>query len=633
MAKKNEPYDFGGWATKANLTCSDGRIIMQDAFKDNNGKSVPLVWNHDRDNPDNVLGHAMLENRGNGVYAYCTFNDTEKGKIAKQLVRHGDVCALSIYANKLKQHGSCVVHGDIIEVSLVLAGANPGACIDSIMAHGDGSDDEAIIYTGEPLELSHSDETPPAESEALKHSDKPEDKKEDNKMTENTPNKDGEKTVQQVVDSMNEEQKTVMYALIGQALEHGDDADEDKEDKTVKHNLFENEPDTGGYLSHADEVNIINLAKSSSVGTLQEALRIFADESGNKALEHGIDSIEELFPDYTDVRPGAPELITNDQGWVSAVMNKVDKSPIPRIRTRQADARQEDIRGSGYIKGKKKKNIGNIKLIKRTTDPQTVYVKDELKRDDIVDITDFDVVDYQYRTMKMALNEELATAILIGDGRDEGDEQKISEDHIRSIWHDDDLYTIHADVDIAAARAELQGTNTAASFGENYIYAEAIIAAALYAREKYRGSGSLDFFCTPHLLNVMLLARDLNGRRIYDSKSDLAAALNVDNIYTVEQFEGKTRKTEDNKVKKLLGLFVSLKDYRLGAAKKGEIARFENFDIDFNLYKYLMETRVSGAPTRIYSAIALEEPATASSGSNTPSTPIIPSDEGDDSDE
>lgn len=617
MAKTKEPYDFGGWATKANLTCSDGRIIMQDAFKGNNGKNVPLVWNHDHDDPDNVLGHSILENRGNGVYAYCTFNDTEKGKIAKQLVQHGDVCALSIYANKLKQHGSCVVHGDIVEVSLVLAGANPGACIDSIMAHGDGLDDEAIIYTGEALELYHSDETNISESGEPEHSDKPKNEKEDNKMAENTPKKDDEKTVQQVVDSMNEEQKTVMYALIGQALEQGGDTDEDEEDKKVKHNLFDNEPDTGGCLSHADEANIISLAKSSSVGSLQEAIKIYTEENGGE-LKHGIDpsSIEQLFPDYTNIPTGAPELIRADQSWVGNIMNKVTKSPIPRVRTRHFDARGEDLRASGYVKGKKKKKTGDIKLLKRTTDPQTVYVKDELKRDDIIDIEDFDVVAFQYKFMRSMLDEELATAMLIGDGRDEGDEEKISEEHIRSIWHDDDLYTIHTDVDIAAARAQLQGSNTSASFGENYIYAEAIIEASLYAREQYKGSGALDLLCTPHLLNVMLLARDLNGRRIYDSKSDLAAALNVENIYTVEKFEGKTRTTKNGETKKLLGLYVNMADYRVGSAKGGEISRFEDFDIDFNQYKYLMETRVSGALTKVYSAIALEEPVTASSGTS-----------------
>lgn len=620
MAKNKEPYDFSGWATKANLKCSDGRIIMHDAFKDNDGQTVPLVWNHDHNDPYNVLGHATLENRGDGVYVYGYFNSTEKAEVAKKLIQHGDIDALSIYANKLKQRGACVIHGDIKEVSLVLAGANPGACVDMIMAHGEETEDEAIIYAGEKLELFHSEQANGRPEDTLEHSEKPksEENKEDSMAeTEKKPETaTSEETVQDVVNSMTEKQKTVMYALIGQALD-GKGGEEDKEDNTVKHNIFDNDTEQGAYLSHADEVNIINLAKTSSVGSLREAINIYAEENGGE-LEHGFEagSIERLFPDYTNVPAGAPELITDDQSWVGNIIGKCTKSPIARIRTRQFDARGEDLRAYGYVKGKKKQNTGNLKLLKRTTDPQTVYVKDKLERDDITDIEDFDVVLFQYQFMRSLLNEELATAILIGDGREDGDEQKISEEHIRSIWHDDDLYTIHTDVDIAAAKSKLQGSNTAASFGNNYIYAEAIIEASLYAREQYKGSGALDLYCTPHLLNVMLLARDLNGRRIYDSKSDLAAALNVGNIYTVEQFEGKTRTTKDNKTKKLLGLFVNMKDYRVGSAKGGEITRFDQFDIDFNQYKYLMETRVSGALTKVYSAIALEEPVAASGDDN-----------------
>ena len=375
----------------------------------------------------------------------------------------------------------------------------------------------------------------------------------------------------------------------------------------MKHNIFESDRrDDQNWLSHSDEENILNIAKSNSVGSLQDAISIYAEN--NDHLAHGFDSIEELFPDYKDVRPGAPEMITRDQGWVNAVMQGCDKSPISRIRTRFTDLRQDDLRGRGYAKGKKKADTGNIKLLKRTTDPQTIYCKDALKRDDIVDITDFDVVQYQYNTMRQVLNEEIATAVMIGDGRAEGDEAKIEETHIRSIWNDDDLYTIHADIDITAAKKELQGTNTSANFGDNYIQAEAVISASLYAREQYKGSGDLDFYCTPHLLNVMLLARDLNGRRIYDSKADLAAALNVGNIYTVEQFEGRTRTDKNSKIKKLLGLFVNLSDYRIGATKGGQITSFNQFDIDFNQEKYLIETRISGALTRAYSAIALEEP-------------------------
>lgn len=603
-----ENYDFSGWATRANLKCSDGRVIMPDAFKDNDGKKVPLVWNHQHNEVNNVLGHAMLENRTNGVYAYCTFNDTQAGKQAKEVVKHGDICALSIYANHLKQQGPNVVHGTIREVSLVLAGANPGAFIDSVIRHDDTSEEEAIIYNDEQLILEHSDE-----SASTEHA---EDAKEDSKVAEETKKtetkSESEKTVADVFNTLNEEQKTVVYALIGQALEDaGKEAeDEDEEEDTkVKHNAFEGDvKNTDGVLTHADQEAIISLAKNRSCGSLQSAIEAYSENEAH--LAHGIDEIETLFPEYKDVRPGAPEVITRDLGWTNTVMNKVHKSPISRIRTRQADARGTDLRAYGYQKGKYKKYAGNIKLLKRTTDPQTVYVRDALHRDDIVDITDFDVVEYQYRNMRQNLIEELAIAVMLGDGRDEGDELKIHEDHIRPIWTDDELYTIHQDVDIAGMKTALQGTNTSANFGENYIYAEAIIQAALYAREKYKGSGSLDFYCTPHLLNVMLLARDLNGRRIYDGVSDLAAALNVGQIVTAEQFEDRVRTDSESRKKKLLGLFVNLSDYSLGSTKGGEITRFNQFDIDFNQEKYLLETRVSGALTRVYSAIALEEDVT-----------------------
>ena len=593
-----DKFDFSGWATKANLKCSDGRTIMKDAFKNNDGQTVPLVWNHQHNDPNEILGHALLENRDEGVYAYCSFNDTESAQTAKLLVQHGDINALSIYANQLKQNMNNVIHGNIREVSLVLAGANPGAFIESIISHGEESDEEGIIYTGEKLSLSHADK---------------EEKKEDKKMPENTK-PENEETVADVFNTLTEKQKTVVYAMIGQALEEGE-SEEDKEDEPdMKHNVFENdEIQKDGVLTHSDQSAIIDLAKSNGGGSLKHAIETYIND--NKSLQHGFvdgeshDAIEQLFPDYKDVKTGAPELVERDQSWVAAVMRGVHKSPISRIRTRFADARSAELRAKGYkTKGTEKTVSGNIKLVNRTTDPQTVYRKDTMHRDDVIDITDFDVVEYQYTVMRHNLEEELATAIMIGDGREEGDADKISEEHIRSIWHDDDLYTIHADVDIAAARAELQGTGTSANFGENYIYAEAIISASLYAREKYKGNGNLDFYCTPHLLNVMLLARDLNGRRIYDSKSDLVAALNVKNIYTVEQFEGKTRTTKDSKTKKLLGLFVNLSDYHVGSTKGGEITRFSDFDIDFNQYKYLIETRLSGAMVNLWSAIALEEP-------------------------
>ena len=587
--------DFSGWATRNDLLCGDGRTIRKDAFKHNDGITVPLVWNHER-TQDAVLGHAVLENRDEGVYAYGVFNDTEQGQHAKKLVQNGDVRCLSIWANKLKQMGKDIIHGDIKELSLVLAGANPGAFVDFVMAHGDGEEDYFIASYDENIMLYHS-----AESEKGEKMDE----SEKNKQSNN----DEEKTITDVFESLTDTQKTAVYAIVGAALEENENTEKSEGGKDMKHNVFDNTEDNrGAYLSHSDERDIIAMAKNKAIGTLQNAIECFMNE--NDHLAHGIDDIESLFPEYKDVRPGAPELIRRDQGWIGVVMQKVHKSPISRIRTRYADARGEDLRAFGYQKGNLKKTPGNIKLLKRTTDPQTVYRKDALHRDDIIDITEFDVVEYQYGIMKENLNEEIATAIMIGDGRDEGDEMKISEEHIRPIWTDDELYTIHYDVDIEAARTELQGTNTSANFSENYIYAEAIIRAALYSREKYKGTGNLDFYCTPHLLNVMLLARDMNGRRIYESKSDLAAALNVSNIYTCEQFEGKTRTTTDRKTKKLLGLFVNLADYQVGSTKGGEITRFNQFDIDFNQEKYLIETRLSGALTRIYSAIALEEDVT-----------------------
>lgn len=625
----NLKYDFSGWATRNDLVCADGRTIRHNAFEDCDGKTVPLVWNHQHDEPGNILGHALLENRKDGVYAYCTFNETDAGKAAKMLVQHGDIASLSIYANGLKQTPSKdVTHGVIREVSLVVAGANPGAFIDFVdMAHGEGGEQEMILSAYEPISLFRPDEKPPLVHKAGSGDGKKEDKPKDDGKEEKPEN---EKTVQDVVDSMTEEQRTVMYALIGAAMEEldsqkgkGDGGDDDDDDpdkksdktkggnKTMKHNVFENEDTQDTVLSHSDRADILALAKSNSVGSLQTALKIYAEQN---ELKHGIDNIESLFPDFKDLRPGAPERVTRDQGWVTAVMQKVHKSPISRIRTRQMDTCKDSIRAHGYQKGKRKTLSGNMNVITRTTDPQTVYRTDALHRDDIVDITDFDVVEYQYAVMRENLNEEVATAIMVGDGREADDEMKISEDHIRSIWNDNDLYTIHYDVDIEAARAELNGSKTDMSFGENYIYSEAIITAALYAREKYKGTGTPDFFCTPHLVNVMLLARDMNGRRIYNSKADLAAALNIGELYTAEQFEGLVRMDDEGAKHKLLGLFVNLADYTVGSTKGGEITRFDQFDIDFNQQKYLIETRLSGALTRVYSAIALEEPVAASSG-------------------
>lgn len=616
--EKRQP-DFTGWATRNDIKCSDGRVIRHNAFADCDGKTVPLVWNHQHNSPDNVVGHALLENRDEGVYTYGFVNDTPMGQVAKEQLKHGDITQLSIYANQLKQRGSDVIHGMIREVSLVLAGANPGAFIDAVLAHSDDDEFDATIYSGEDITLSHGEDEQVENENVIEHADE---KKEDEKVADTTEKKDtakqdssdSEKTVQDVIDSMTEDQKNVMYAMVGQALEaNGEDTAEDDNDSEggntdMKHNVFDtDEQNNENVLSHSDMNEIINVAKSNRL-SFKRVLNDTIEQ--DEHLAHGIDDIESLFPEYRDIRPGAPEMITRDLTWVDQVMNKVHKTPFTRIRTRQADVRGDDLRAFGYQKGKFKQQPGNIKLLKRTTDPQTVYRKDSLHRDDIIDITDFDVVEYQYQVMKQNLFEELALAIMIGDGREEGDEMKISEDHIRPIWTDDDLYTIHYDVDIKGMKAELQGTNTSANFGENYIYAEAIIQSALYAREQYKGSGSLEFYCTPHLLNVMLLARDLNGRRIYSSKADLQAALNVTAIHTAEQFEGKTRTAAGSKTKKLLGLFVNLSDYSVGHTRGGEITRFNQFDIDFNQEKYLIETRLSGALTRVYSAIALEEDIT-----------------------
>lgn len=600
-------YDCSGWATRNDLTCTDGRVIKRDAFKSQNGQNVPLVWMHNHNDPSNVLGLAHLENRDEGVYAYCEFNDTESGLTAKKIVKHGDVRSLSIFANQLKQTGSEVRHGVIREVSLVLAGANPGAFIDDVMSHDGLNENSGIILGYDEMIMG---------VEYMEHSD--------DKGDGDTQEEPKEKTVEEVFNELTEEQQNVVYGMIGMAaLRAASDNSKDQSEggnEDMKHNVFDNDQHgEKNYLSHAEQEDILNMAKES--GSFQKAFTYYMEEN---SLQHdataggfvqsGSGNVTNLFPDYQEVRPGAPELITNDQGWISNVMTKVHKSPIARIRTSQVDIRNIDtLRAHGYKKGKQKKATGNFKLVRRTTDPQTVYVKSALHRDDIIDITDFDYVAYLYNINRMMLNEELATAIMLGDGRDDGDEDKISADHIRPIWLDDDLYTIHVDLDLAAAKKELQGSNTGLNFGENYIVAEAMINTVLYAREDYKGSGTPDMYVTPHMLNKMLLARDINGRRLYASVSELATALNVGAIYTVEQFEGKTRKAESGaKTKKLHAIIANLADYSFGAAKGGQVTHFTQFDIDFNQEKSLIETRVSGALTRVYSAIAIEEDITES---------------------
>lgn len=655
MAKK---YDFSGWATKNDLLCADGRIIRRDAFKDNDGQTVPLVYQHQHNDPLGILGHALLENRADGVYAYCSFNDTPTAQHVKSAVEHGDVVSLSIYANRLVQNGKDVLHGLIREVSIVLAGANPGAYIDNpILVHGEGTADEryedvldeAVVYTGEPIELFHADQKDEEKKEEEKKEEaKPEEEEPENKESEaklkpeaapeadekksdegNNKKEDAEmadnkeKTVQDVFDELTEEQKKVVYFMIGQALEDAkggtddDDEDEDEGDTDMKHNVFDNDQNYGPVLSHSDEMEILSAAKK--YGSFREAFEAFADSNDLShdalAAVSGFTSypdgntpagVDALFPEWHDVRPGAPEIITDDQAWVKEVLNGVHRSPYSRIRTSQVDLRNiEGIRAKGYKKGNEKVLAANYNVARRTTSPTTVYVKSALNRDDIVDITDFDYVGYQYQIDRMQLEKELAVAILFGDGRDAAAADKIDPECIRPIWTDSDIFTMHKVIDISGTP---NGTNTAANFGEGYLYAQAAEEAILEAKIDYRGSGALKMFCAQSFFNKMLLAKDLNGRRVYANKNELMAALDVSKLYNVPEMGNLTRTdATTGKTYKLLAILVNLGDYNLGATKGGEITHFTQFDIDFNQEKSLLETRVSGANTRIYSAIVLEE--------------------------
>ena len=570
-------YDFSGWATKNDLQCSDGRTIRRDASKGNDGQTVPLVWNHQHNDSQNILGHALLENRPEGVYAYCKFNDTPAGKNAKMLVEHGDVSALSIYANRLKQNQGNVTHGVIREVSLVLAGANPGAFIDSIMRHGECSDEEAVIYTGEDIILEHADK---------------EDEMEDNKK---------EMTVQDVVDSMTEEQRNVMYALIGQALEdvkHSDDEDQNEnnnegDDNEMKHKVFDNQNENkaNDTLTHAELASI--LADAKRYGSLKESVLQHAEQ-------FGITNIDMLFPDYKNMNV-PPEFIKRDTGWVAQVMNGVGHTPFSRIKSMFADITEDEVRAKGYIKGNLKKEEV-FSLLKRTTDPQTIYKKQKLHRDDVIDITSFDVVAWIKAEFRMMLDEEIARAILVGDGRLSSDDDKIQENHIRPIYKEESLFVVNAVMD-KQADADKR--------------AKAFIRMAIKARKDYKGSGQPTLFCSEDLLTDMLLLEDNNGRVIYDSEAKLATALRVKNIITVPVMEGLHRMNNAKGVAAecdLLGIIVNLKDYNVGADKGGAIAMFEDFDIDYNAQKYLIETRCSGALIKPFSAIVLEEKQAAAAG-------------------
>lgn len=569
MGAKNDSYDFGGWATRNDIRCSDGRTIRRNAFKDCDGVKVPLVWNHQHNDSGCVLGHAILENRDEGVYAYGYFNDTENGKDARIQVEHGDVTSLSIYANHLKQNGGDVVHGRIREVSLVLAGANPGAYIDTIIQHCDDDEEEAEIY-------------PPYECEGFDfaHADK-EEPKEDKKMADDTSKKvndqDDNETVGDVLETLTEKQKKVVMALLAAAAENNTTKGE-KED--MKHNAFDNtndQIDDGSYLSHAEFDEILNDAKR--YGSLKEA-----------TLAHGITNIDYLFPDAKNLS-NVPDFIKRPDGWVSKVMNGVKKTPFSRVRTLHADITADEARAKGYIKGKEKTDEV-FSLLKRNTDPCTIYKKQKLDRDDVIDITDIDVVAFLKQEMRGMLDEEIARAILIGDGRLSSSDDKIPEDHIRPIYSDAELYSIHATYNVASS--ETEGAKALAS-----------IEALIRARKDYRGSGNPSFFTTEDWVTEALLMKDLNGRYIYESVEKLCQVLRVKEIVTVPVMVGKTR-VKDGDTLYLQGILVNLDDYVAGADKGGAVNMFDDFDIDYNAQKYLIETRMSGAMVKPKGAIVLE---------------------------
>ena len=564
-------YDFSGWATKNDLRCSDGRVIKKDAFKHNDGQVVPLVWNHQHAGAENVLGHALLKNMPDGVYAYGKFNETEQGLNAKMLVQHGDIVSLSIFANRLKQNGPNVMHGDIKELSLVLAGANPGALIDNVIAHGEESNEEAIIYTGENISLDEPD---------LSHEDKNEEPKKEEKEVEN------EKTVKDILDSMTEEQRNVCYAMVGQALESKED-DNEEGGEEMKHNIFDqDEREEEGVLSHSELETII--ADAKRYGSMKDSF-----------LQHGIENIDYLFPEAKNLNM-PPEFIKRDTGWVAKFMNDVRKSPFSRIKSMFANITEDEARAKGYIKGKLKKDEV-FSLLKRTTTPTTVYKKQKLDRDDVVDITDIDVIAWIKGEMRMMLDEEIARAALVGDGRLSSSDDKINETNIRPIWTDEDLFTIKGAIDAKST----DGAD---------VIAKAFIKGCVKNRKNYKGSGEPTLFTTEDILTDCLLLEDMNGRVIYDTVEKLAKALRVKEIVTVPVMEGLTRTATDGKKFNLLGIIVNLKDYNIGADKGGAVNMFDDFDIDYNAMKYLIETRCSGALIKPYSAMAIELPVVAAEG-------------------
>ena len=579
-----EACDFSGWATRNDLKCSDGRVIRRDAFKHNDGIKVPLVWNHQHNDPRNVLGHAWLENRPEGVYTYGFFNDSESGEIGKILVKHRDICALSIYANQLQQRGCDVLHGEIREVSLVLAGANPGAFIDSMLKHGEDSDDEAIIYTGMPLYLSHSD--------ADKQEDKADDGEKKDKPEKKTDS-DEEKTVADVINSMTEEQKNVMYAMIGQAMDdQGESAPESEDNNdddskggtnTMKHNVFDKDDrQKENVLVHSDGSEV----SSEEISTIFGDIKRYGSLK-DSVLAHGIDNVDYLFPD-AQALANTPEFIQRDTGWVKKVMSGVHHTPFSRIKSIFADITEDDARAKGYFKGKLKKEEV-FGLLKRTTTSTTVYKKQKMDRDDVVDITDFDVVAWLKSEMRMMLDEELARAYLIGDGRLASSDDKINEQNIRPILKDEELYTIQATVSVQSSATE---DDKAREF----------IRTAIKARKNYKGSGQPTLYTTEDILTDCLLLTDTTGRDLYTDVAQLAKKLRVKEIVTVPVMDGVNGKNGGA----LMGIIVNLADYNVGADRGGAVNMFDDFDIDYNQQKYLIETRCSGALIKPYSAIALE---------------------------
>ncbi len=570
-----EKFDFCGWASKNNLRCSDGRIIRKDAFKHNDGETVPLVWNHDHTDPYRIVGHARLENREEGVYAYCKLNDTDLGKTARIYVEHGDITQMSIYANQLQQQGDNVIHGSIREVSLVLAGANPGAYIESIVKHGDESDEEAVIYTGEDITLIHSEEAASEEEEVVSHADE----STENTTTEETKSEEKEETIADVFNTFSEKQKTVVYAMIDQALEEGAKNKNDEGDESMKHNVFDQTTETNENVLSHDAMNTI-ITDAKRYGSLKESFLAHAQE-------YGIENIDYLFPEAKTLN-NPPEFIKRDTGWVNEVMGAVHHTPFSRIKSMFADITEDDARAKGYIKGNLKKEEV-FSLLKRTTTPTTIYKKQKLDRDDVVDITDFDVIAWLKTEMRMMLDEEIARAILIGDGRLASSDDKINEDNIRPVIKDSELYTVRTVVNVAHGATDDDK-------------AKATIKAAVKARKNYKGSGTPTLYTTEDFLTNALLLEDTQGHRLYKNESDVAAAMRVSKIVTVPVMEG----VKGPNGKDLIGVIVNLKDYNVGADKGGAINMFDDFDIDYNQQKYLIETRCSGALIKPYSAIVLE---------------------------